>query len=96
MKSNAVLITEKDSIAVATSDLKQGEVAFMQHNEHPIEIRLLDDIDFGHKLAIVPIKAGEHVIKYGESIGLATQDIQAGQWVHVHNVESDRGRGDRN
>jgi altronate dehydratase small subunit len=35
------------------------------------------------------------VIKYGETIGLATSDISPGEHVHVHNVEGQRGRGDR-
>jgi altronate dehydratase small subunit len=51
-------------------------------------------IPFGHKLALVPISRGQPVIKYGEVIGLATQDIAPGEHVHVHNVESQRGRGD--
>ncbi|QUN05466.1 UxaA family hydrolase [Shewanella yunxiaonensis] len=94
MKKNAVVITAQDSIAVATVALKKGDVASMFINDQDSEVRLKDDIAFGHKLAIKPIAAGEHVIKYGESIGLATQDIQVGEWVHVHNVESERGRGD--
>ena len=40
------------------------------------------------------ISKGENLIKYGEAIGQATQDIEEGQHVHVHNVESLRGRGD--
>ena len=53
------------------------------------------DIPYGHKIALVPIAAGEQVIKYGLSIGSASTDIQPGDLVHVHNVESNRGRGDR-
>jgi hypothetical protein len=28
------------------------------------------------------------VIKYGVTIGLATRDIDAGEWVHLHNCRS--------
>ena len=35
------------------------------------------------------------MIKYGETVGLATEDIGAGQHVHVHNVEGIKGRGDK-
>lgn len=45
-------------------------------------------IPAGHKLALQPIAAGEYVIKYGQIIGRATQDIAAGEWVHTHNVAS--------
>jgi len=51
-------------------------------------------VPYGHKFALVPIKKGEQVTKYGEEIGIASADIAAGDYVHVHNIESIRGRGD--
>ena len=36
----------------------------------------------------------ETLMKYGESIGRASRDIQKGDYVHVHNLEAMRGRGD--
>lgn len=47
-----------------------------------------DKIPAGHKYALKPIKNGEYVIKYGEIIGKATQDVAEGEWVHTHNVKS--------
>jgi altronate dehydratase small subunit len=52
-------------------------------------------IPFGHKFATRDIGKGTLVVKYGEPMGVATRDIKAGSHVHVHNVESSRGRGDR-
>ena len=49
----------------------------------------------GHKIALTRISIGEAVLKYGSPIGTATMDIEPGAHVHVHNVESGRGRGDR-
>ncbi len=46
------------------------------------------DIPAGHKYALKDIPQGEYVIKYGEIIGRASQDIKAGEWVHTHNVKS--------
>jgi len=46
------------------------------------------EIKSGHKTALSDIKAGENVIKYGFSIGVATADIKAGEQVHVHNLRS--------
>ena len=40
----------------------------------------------GHKVARRAIAQGEFVIKYGEIIGRATQDIAPGEWVHTHNL----------
>jgi len=42
----------------------------------------------GHKYALRAIRAGEAVIKYGETIGRATKDIADGEWVHTHNLRS--------
>ena len=39
-------------------------------------------------------KKGELINKYGEEIGIATKDIKKGEYVHVHNLDSMRGRGD--
>ena len=48
-----------------------------------------------HKLAIRPLVRGDEVLKYGEVIGRASEAIEPGRWVHVHNVEVDtRARGD--
>jgi len=40
----------------------------------------------GHKYARKPIKKGEAVIKYGNPIGYATENIRSGEWVHTHNL----------
>lgn len=45
------------------------------------------DIARGHKIALVPIAAGQPVVKYGEEIARARCDIAAGDHVHTHNVE---------
>ena len=46
------------------------------------------EIPAGHKFALKDINKGEYIIKYGEIIGRATQDIKKGEWVHTHNVKS--------
>ncbi|WP_371374650.1 UxaA family hydrolase [Sporomusa aerivorans] len=45
----------------------------------------------GHKIALVDIRAGEHIIKYGFPIGHATADIKAGEWIHTHNIKTNLG-----
>ena len=49
-----------------------------------VEVNLED----GHKYAIKKIKKGENVIKYGNPIGHATEDINVGEHVHTHNVKT--------
>ncbi len=80
-----VKICEKDNVAVAVSDLECGESVLV----NGIKIVLRDDVPSGHKLAVQKINANESVIKYGYSIGIATEEISVGQHVHTHNVKSD-------
>ena len=42
----------------------------------------------GHKYALRDIKSGENIIKYGQPIGHATEDIKTGDHVHTHNVKT--------
>ncbi len=44
------------------------------------------DIPQGHKMALKAMPTNSQVIKYGFSIGHATENIQPGQWVHSHNM----------
>ena len=46
------------------------------------------DIPQGHKMALQIIAAEDQVVKYGFSIGHATQAIEPGQWVHTHNMKT--------
>ena len=83
-------IHQRDNVAVALVDL----AASARVEVGDTNLLLTQAVPFGHKLALVDIKKGSAVIKYGEQIGLAIRDIAAGEHVHVHNVESTRGRGD--
>ena len=49
-----------------------------------VEVNLAD----GHKYAICDIAKGENVIKYGNPIGHATEDIKNGSHVHTHNMKT--------
>ncbi len=42
-------------------------------------------VPMGHKIATRPISKGEAVLKFGQIIGFATDDIPPGAHVHVHN-----------
>lgn len=91
----AVLLADDDTVATAISDLEARQT--IESDELPGDrsaIELLEAIPFGHKVALEPLEAGDPVRKYGEVIGTATEAIEPGQWVHTHNCESNRGRGD--
>ena len=94
MKRDAIAIQAEDNVATAIRDLERGQEAVVGLGEKILKIQLSQAVEFGHKLAIKDIAKGLDVLKYAAVIGRATQDISIGQHVHVHNVESLRGRGD--
>ncbi len=95
MKPKAILIDTKDNVATAFQDLSKGDTVTVSLADTEATTVLLQDIPFGHKFALSAIGLHEPVVKYGETIGLATSSIQPGQHVHVHNMESQKGRGDK-
>ncbi|RKD31267.1 UxaA family hydrolase [Thermohalobacter berrensis] len=94
MKFKAVIANFKDNVATAISNIKKGETVSVKIDKELLEITSNENIPFGHKLSLTDIPKGEDVIKYGEVIGRATRNIRKGDYVHIHNVESKRGRGD--
>ena len=91
----SIVITERDNVATALEDLPEQEAFDIKVGNTATSITLHQPIQFGHKFAIRPIEAGENIIKYGEIIGRALQSIEVGEYVHVHNLEGTRGRGDK-
>ena len=81
MMEDAIRIHKNDLVAVALNPLKRGQIV--------MGITLSADVPEGHKFALSDLAKGSLVIKYGHSIGRATADIKAGDWVHTHNVRTD-------
>jgi len=88
----AIQIREADHVATAVAELLPGDTVLVSgvRNGHVIEAR--ERIPVGHKIALRPIPIDQEILKYGESIGIATAEIQAGCWVHVHNCRGARAR----
>jgi len=87
---NAVMIDKKDNVAVAIEPLSCGDTVMFLRDGVPVSVCAKTDISIYHKLAVCDIPQGHPVVKYGEHIGLASCPIQAGEHVHVHNVEAHR------
>lgn len=88
------VVEPSDNVATALRELDAGETVTVAVGDEDRAIDVRDDVEFGHKIAVEDIPDGETITKYGKSIGNATENIGAGEWVHVHNVESNYGRGD--
>src|SRR5690606_41482238 len=78
-----VKLHEKDSVVIALRAFAKGEQLTLEGGQ---SLELLDDVPFGHKIALQSIAAGEHVLKFGYSIGVASAAIEPGAWGHTHNM----------
>lgn len=94
MKQKAVILNAKDNVATALAELPAGDTLELKLGEKKMVVTLSAPVPFGHKFSLANIESDSPVIKYGEVIGTATTNIQPGDYVHVHNVVSARGRGD--
>jgi altronate dehydratase len=78
----------EDNVAMSLSDFTKGNAVDVEDRK----IVFRDPVEYGHKFALKDIRTGEPIIKYAETIGVASRDISAGEHVHVHNVKSLRAR----
>lgn len=81
---DAVRVTVHDNVAVALCDLPRRT----ELDCGGARVSLEEGAAKGHKIALVPIKTGETVIKYGQPIGLAIRDIAPGHVVHSDNLKT--------
>ena len=77
-----VRLNAADNVATAIRALKAGEEG------------AVTAIPRGHKIALAPIAAGAEVVKYAQGIGTASQDIAAGEHIHIHNLAFHTSRQD--
>ncbi|MBQ0960242.1 galactarate dehydratase [Ideonella sp. 4Y11] len=72
-----IRLQPQDNVAIVGNDggLSAGTVL-------PGGLVLREAVPQAHKLALVDIPAGAAVTRYGVTIGMATQDLPAGSWVH--------------
>lgn len=81
-----------DHVGVAVEDIEAGEVVegVVLEDDSRVSVRSNASIPLGHKIALVPVGKGEKVIEYRLPIGIAVEDIAAGDYVHTHNLRTAR------
>ena len=88
MKADAIMLNVTDNVVTVVNGATAGqEVHYFKGNEM-CSVTTVEEIPPCHKIAIAPIKVGEHVIKYGEIIGASDADIPVGGWVSHLNIHS--------
>lgn len=92
----ALKVSDLDNVATvfANGVIDGDEVEIRDKKGNSDVVTVHGDVPYGHKIATRDIHVGEDIVKYGEEIGIATHEIKKGEYVHVHNLDSKRGRGD--
>ncbi len=83
MNHNVLVVNPKDNVVIALKDFREGDKVLLLTGNR---FKVLSDVPYGHKIAIVDIKNGSEVIKYGEPIGHLKSDVEMGDWIHLHNI----------
>ena len=83
MGYKAIKISPRDNVAIVVQPIPQGKTVTVPDRGAVVANQ---EIPLGHKIALVPIAKGADVIRYGEVICIAAEDIKPGDWVHVHNT----------
>ncbi|MDB5326098.1 MAG: hypothetical protein JWM57_1667 [Phycisphaerales bacterium] len=73
-----------DNVATLLDDAVAGEAQLVGGETLPIH----EPIKLGHKIALSDMAAGQTITKFGVPIGHASRNIGRGEWVHLHNCES--------
>jgi altronate dehydratase small subunit len=90
----ALKLAGNDNVATSLAEIDPGTEVRVRWGKEVIKIKSLEKIPFGFKIALADISKGSNVIKYGETIGVSSQNIKQGQLVHIHNIDGARARGD--
>ena len=87
-----IMHDKNDSVGVAVTEIKAGEVleGWVMEDDSTVTVTAINNIPLGHKIAMVPVKVGESIIKYSVKIGKTVQDIAVGEHVHIHNLKTAR------
>lgn len=88
MSAECFQIDLADNVATLLQDAPEATDLAVRGDAATPVVRTLEPIRAEHKVAVVDIAAGQPILKYGFPIGVATQPIARGQWVHLHNCRS--------
>ena len=91
MTTDIIIHDQKDNVGVVVIEKiisKQNCNCWIMENDSSAKIQSIDEIPLGHKIAMVDLKEGDTILKYGHDIGKVVKSIKKGEHVHVHNVKT--------
>lgn len=80
-KKSLLILGRNDNVAIALQKFEIGV------KPEALDFVTREVIPSGHKISVKKIPSGDKIIKYGQVIGVAVNDILPGEHVHVHNVK---------
>ena len=90
-RTDLIIHDEKDNVAVVVIDKtskNQECTGWIMENDKTINIKSINEIPLGHKIALRDLKEDDTIMKYGHDIGKVVKSIKKGEHVHVHNVKT--------
>ena len=81
MKNFIIKTTPNDNVGIVPNPSGIKENTLLENG-----ITTKEYIPMGHKVALENISKGNAIIRYGETIGIATENIQVGEWVSELNI----------
>lgn len=83
--AQTILLHPDDNVLVCVVHIYAGDEIFIDGHA----VRVINDIEVGHKLARYALMPGTKIYRYGAPIGSMTQEVALGGHVHMHNMRSD-------
>lgn len=85
---DAIILKPNDNVGTSIKHLKRNTEIILKLEKQLINFVIKENIKLCHKFSLSKIRRGDKIIKYGEIIGVANDDIQSGKLVHIHNIQS--------
>ena len=89
--TDIIIHDEKDNVGVVVIEKitpNQDCNCQIMENDKSAKIQCKSEIPLGHKIAMLDLKEGDTILKYGHDIGKVVKNIKKGEHVHVHNVKT--------
>lgn len=80
-----ILLHESDNVLVCVAAIAEGDLLSVDGHQ----LRAREAVPVGHKIARTALAPGSKVLKHGAPIGSITRPVEAGGWIHMHNMKSD-------
>jgi (2R)-sulfolactate sulfo-lyase subunit alpha len=93
MPTDFIVHDKADTVGVVVvEDVSPGKslTGWIMETDETIQLKALDAVPLGHKIALDDIKTGATVLKYGHDVGRTVAEIGKGRHVHTNNLKTKR------